>query len=316
MTTLRHLGTRIIWFWILAAALLAAWVVASASPAEAQAPPGTPSSVSVTRADGSLTATWPAPTGATTYHVTYSSTGGASWELAALDHTGTSITFNVDNAKTYIVGVRAKNANGGSGWRNSSPAGPWTDPTVSPPDVPSSVSTTRSDGSLTASWPAPARATSYHITYSSDGGASWSLASLGFRATRIKIDVDNSKTYIVAVRARNANGWSGWRNSPPAPSYKPPTGISPPAAPTSVTITRSDGSVTASWPAVSGADGYHIGFSTDLGYSWGRVVTHYTATRITFDADNAKTYMVCVMAYNDNGGSEWFDSAPAGPYTP
>ena len=73
---------------------------------------------------------------------------------------------------------------------------------------------TRADGSLTASWPAVDGATSYHITYSSDGGASWSSPAANHPSTSITIsDVTNSATYIVAVRARNAQGDSGWRNS-------------------------------------------------------------------------------------------------------
>ena len=44
--------------------------------AEAQSAPATPSSVSLTRADGTVTATWPAVSGATKYHVTYTADGG------------------------------------------------------------------------------------------------------------------------------------------------------------------------------------------------------------------------------------------------
>ena len=63
--------------------------------------------------------------GATSYHVTYTSDNGASWSLAALHHPETSITITgVDNALTYIVGVRARNEHGDSGWRNSPPAEP------------------------------------------------------------------------------------------------------------------------------------------------------------------------------------------------
>ena len=89
--------------------------------------PATPSSVSVTRADGVLDASWPAVEHATSYHITYSGDGKASWSLAALNHTGTSITISgVDNAKTYVVGVRARNDSGDSGWTNSPDAGPYT----------------------------------------------------------------------------------------------------------------------------------------------------------------------------------------------
>ncbi len=95
-------------------------------------PPDRPKSVVVTRTDGALHAIWLAVRGATSYHVTYSSDGGASWSLAALNHPGSSITIGgVDNARTYIVGVRARGDGGDSGWLNSPPAGPFT-PTKTP----------------------------------------------------------------------------------------------------------------------------------------------------------------------------------------
>ena len=192
------------------------WYV-SATP---QAPvnpvaPEPPASVTVTRGDGTLNVSWPAVEGAASYHVTYSSNNGASWSLAVERHPDASIEITgIDNALTYVVGVRARNAAGDSGWVNSPPAGPYS---AEPPATPSSVTVARGDGTLHASWPAVAGATSYHITYSSDNGASWSLAALHHPTNAIEIaGVDNALTYIVGVRARNAHGDSDWRNSPPA----------------------------------------------------------------------------------------------------
>ncbi len=322
---------------VLIALGIAAVFVAAGQVAASQAP-GTPSSVSTSRADGTLTASWPAVTNATSYHVTYSSTGGSSWQLAALDHpaggtSDVSITISVTNSETYIVGVRAKNESGGSGWRNSASSGPYTPPPtatptavptntpapISPPGTVPSVSTMRADGTLTATWDHAAGATSYHITYTSNGGSSWELAALnhpraGTSAGTITIDVDNGETYIVGVRAKNSAGWGSWRNSPLAPTYKPPAGISPPPPPTSMTITRSDGSMTVTWPAVSEADSYHVASSSNLGESWFRQAAFYTETSITFSVNNTLPYMVSVLSINDSGDSEWLDSAPVRPY--
>ena len=203
-----------------AAALLAVLALAP-SPVPAQSPPATPASVDVTRADGSLTASWGAVDGATSYWITYSSDGGASWSLAARNHAGTGITVSpVTNSATYIVGVRARNEHGDSGWRNSPAAGPFVPP--SPPATPGSVAVERADGTLTASWGAVDGATSYWITYSSDGGASWSLAARNHSRTSITVSpVTNSATYIVGVRARSEHGDSGWRNSPAAGPFVP-----------------------------------------------------------------------------------------------
>ena len=111
---------------VLLAALLCTFGVGTTQPVHAQSnAPGTPSSVTVTRSDGTLTATWPAVAGATGYHVTYSADGGYSWSLAALNHPDASITISsVTNSAAYIVAVRARNAHGDSGWRNSQVADP------------------------------------------------------------------------------------------------------------------------------------------------------------------------------------------------
>ncbi len=118
--------------WTLAAliALMAA-VLIFTSPVVAQSPPNTPTSVSVTRADGTLTASWPAVSGATSYHITYSSDNKRNWSLAALNHPTNSITISgLENAQSYIVGVRARNLVGASAWTNSNTVEALPDPNL------------------------------------------------------------------------------------------------------------------------------------------------------------------------------------------
>ena len=208
--------------WQLAALLLAALSFLPSVPL-AQAPPATPSSVTLTRANGTVTADWPAVSGATKYHVTYSTDNGGSWHAPVNNHTdwpGNSITFNADNAKTYVVGVRAGNDDGWSGWRNSPSSGPYA---PAPPGPVASVTVTRTDGKLAASWPAVSAATHYHVTYTVSGSGNWMLAALNHTGSSIDVSgVDNAKTYVVGVRAGNADGWSGWVNSPAVGPYTAP----------------------------------------------------------------------------------------------
>ena len=281
-------------------------------------PPATPAAVTVTRADGTLTATWAAIDGATSYHITYTSNGGASWNLAAFNHPTNTITINnATNSDTYIVGVRARNTAGDSGWRNSPAAGPYTPPTLQPPATPSQVSVTRADGELAASWAAVTGATSYHITYTSNGGASWNLAAFNHPTNTITINnATNSDTYIVGVRARNTAGDSGWRNSPAAGPYTPPT-LQPPATPSAVTVTRADGTLTATWAAIDGATSYHITYSSNGGASWNLAAFNHPTNTITINnATNSDTYIVGVRARNTAGDSGWRNSPPAPPHTP
>ena len=301
----------------------APWYVA-ATPEEPPDPPAAPSSVSTTRADGTLTASWNAPDGATGYEIKYSDDGGSSWQTAASDHTETSIAINVANSSTYIVAVRAGNAGGWSGWRNSSPADPFVPPPTNPPNTVASVSVTRTDGSLTADWDAPDGATKYHVTYTDDGGKSWHAPvddHMNVPTNSLTFSVDNAKTYIIGVRAGNEIGWSGWRNSPASGAYTPPTPTptNPPGPVSGFSVTRADGTLTVTWDAPDGATKYHVTYSDDGGKSWHAPIDNHTnvpTNSLSFSVDNAKTYIIGVRAGNEIGWSGWRNSPASGPFTP
>ncbi len=100
---------------------------------------------------------------------------------------------------------------------------PPTDPDPAPGAV-GSISVTRGNGTVTASWSAPAYAAAYHVTYSTDGKSSWSLGAMGHTQTALTLaNADNDATYVVAVRARNSyHAWGPWTDSSPAGPYTPP----------------------------------------------------------------------------------------------
>ena len=157
-------------------------VYAGAPQADAQSAPGTPGSVSITRADGTVTASWDAPGGATKYHVTYTDNGGGSWHAPVDNHTDwqtNSITFNANNGKSYIVGVRAGNSHGWSGWRNSPAAGPFvptptptatSTPTATPTVAPTATATPAPTATPTPNSPQPGQ-----ISVTNSGLVSWSM---------------------------------------------------------------------------------------------------------------------------------------------
>ena len=186
---------------------------------------------------------------------------------------------------------------------------------ASAPGAVSSVTVTRADGTITASWDAVSGATKYHAMYSDDDRGSWHGPvddHTNIQTTSITFSADNAKSVIVGVRAGNDHGWSAWTDSPTVGPYTP-------GAVSSVTVTRADGTVTASWDAVPGATKYHAMYSDDDRGSWHGPVDDHTniqTTSITFSADNAKSIIVGVRAWNDNGWSEWTDSPTVGPYTP
>ena len=270
--------------------------------------------MTLTRADGTVTASGYAVAGADKYHITYTSDGGKSWGAAAVpndNYAAATITFTADNAKSYVVGVRAGNDHGWSGWRNSPSAGPYTPdqtPTPPPPAAPSSVTLTRADGTVTASGYAVSGADKYHITYTSDGGKSWGAAAVpndNFAGSSITFNADNAKSYIVGVRAGNSTGWSGWVNSPSIGPYTPPA----PAAPAGLRAIGDDQSVILSWddPENSSITGYEYR-TRRAGVAWGAWTaiansgadtTSHTVTGL----DNGTEYRFKLRAVNAGGKS-------------
>ena len=286
---------------------------AAAGPYTPPPPPATPSSVSVTRSDGALTASWDAPANAAAYHVTYSSTGGSSWLLASLDHASTTIEIGgVDNAKTYVVGVRARNsASAWSGWRNSPAAGPFVPPTPTPvpaPERPTGLTATAGNGSVTLAWDAVSGATGYEysVRYAGVAWSDWT-AIAGNAATATVDGLANGTEHRFKLRAVNASG-----ESKPAPAAAPwyvaatPAVPPPPPAPTGLSVDPGEDSLEITWDAVSEATGYDVRAKAEGASDWHDVASNVTGTSYTYTTSETMDY-VGVRARNANGASAWTD---------
>ena len=296
--------------------------------------------MSLTRSDGTVTANWPAISNATKYHVTYTTDGGGSWHAPVADHRNVptnSLTFNADNSKSYMVGVRAGNDQGWSGWRNSPQAGPYTppaptatptptpkpDPTATPtpqPEptaTPTGVSATGGDQTVTLAWhnPGDASVTGYQVqanhTATATGKLSgwsawWDVPNGGAVATSYTLsNLTNGKEYRFKVRAVNAAGESkpGPRSAPwyvTAWPQKPP----PPAVPSNVAATPGNGYLDISWDAVSDATGYDVKAKTAGSSTWHDVAGNISATSYRYNTSLTIDF-VAVRARNSGGTSAW-----------
>ena len=297
-------------------------------------PPATPSSVTVARSDGQLTANWPAVSNATHYHVTYSSDNGKSWSRAAFQHPDASITISgVDNSKTYIVGARAGNDGGWSGWRNSPAAGPYTPPTPTPtptpaptppPARPAGLTATSGDGSVTLAWNDPVNSSITGYEYRTRWtGVAWSewTAVTGNVTTATVTGLENGTEYRFKLRAVNASGTS--RPAPAAapwyvvatPTPPPP----PPARPTGLSATAGDGSVTLAWndPANSSITGYEyrVRWAGVAWSEWTTISGNVTTATVT-GLTNGVEYRFKLRAVNVSGtgrpapaASPWYVAA-------
>ncbi len=118
-----------------------------------------PSISSVTPGDGSVTVTWGAATGATSYNLYYN-TGTTVAEATGSRLTGVAspkLVSGLTNGTQYAFAVSAVNAGGESGLSNVVTATPQAIPVIS--------SVVAGDGGATVSWGAVTGATSYNLYY-------------------------------------------------------------------------------------------------------------------------------------------------------
>ena len=291
-------------------------------------PPDPVTNIAVTHNGSSLTVTWDAPEGAATYDVTYTDAAAISWQRAAWGRAGTGLTIGgVEAGKSYVVGVRAKNALGESAWANSAPAS-----VPAAPDAVTNIAVVHNGSSLTVTWAAPARATHYDVTYRGGGvtgRAAWNRAGTSLEiACDVRTGYENQNcisggtAYIVGVRARNAGGESAWVESAPA-------SLPVPGPVTDIAMVHHGAVLSVEWPAVAGATHYDVTYSgngVNARAAWNmqrQSETGKQSLAIRCDSraeykdqhciDGGSSYTVGVRARNAAGAGEWRDSAEAQP---
>ena len=299
------------------------------SPLKPPAKPGVDHCIPLRRNTLSLLATPSAERRATTLPTHRDN--GKSWSLAALNHPDgngtTAITITgVDNDKSYIVGVRSRNSAGDSDWRNSSSTGRYEPPPPlpKPPGAPTQLSATGSDESVTLSWnKPPGDVTGYQFRfreYPGPGWSDWYTVPYSDRNTthytiyklkngteyRFKLRAVNSGA--VSVPAPTSEPW--YVSATPDPNVQPPPPPSPPPAPSSVTATRGDGTIVASWHRSEGRGQLRREIQyADSGKTWRLAAWRWNAQAITIKGTSTdKSYIVGVRARNNVGVSDWTNS--------
>ena len=280
----------------------------------------------MTRADGTLTASWDAPAGAAKYHVTYTSDWGQSWALAADAHATTSITISVQNSDAYTVGVRAGNDGGWSDWTNS-PLAPSYFPAErgiiiqdadGNPITALAVPEGGEAGYQVVLAAPPSETTKVCVYLSVRDKNDPDITFKGQAADVVSIDVIftpgnwNTPQTVTLVAAEDDDFANGARDSG-LDARKYYAGKADLAvteidndlpAPTGLSVTPSDGNLSVSWNVVSGATGYDVRSSAD-GSSWTTEHSNVSATSASVaNADNAIEY-IGVRAINASAASAW-----------
>ena len=247
-----------------------------------------PSGLSATAADTSLTLSWTAVTGATSYEVKQGASGAATTVSSGTSHTFTGLTANT----SYTLYARAKNSGGASDWSSLS--------ATTTPAAPSGLSATATSASLTLSWTVVTGATSYEVKQGADGATT--TVSSGTSHTFSGLTANTS--YTLYARAKNSGGTSAWSSL---------TAITAPAAPSGLSAAATSASLTLSWTAVTGATSYEV----KRGAS-GAATTVSSGTSHSFSGLSAgANYTLYVRARNSGGASDWSSlTAITAPATP
>ena len=304
--------------------------------------PGTPTGVSATRGDESLSVSWTAPTsngGSTisSYDVGYCTgtcSSDSNWTLEE-DVSGTSTTISsLTNGTTYKVRARATNDVGDSSWSSQATGTPNV-----LPGKPTKPTLAVKDRSLGVSWSAPSNSgsaiTDYDVQYcahkpnastnpndctkSTGSWTEWNSSNTSTTRSATITSLINGTEYHVQVSAQNAAGNGSWSASSKA------TPNTTPAKPSAPTVTRANASLSVSWSAptnhgtaITGYDVRHCDKSkdcTDDG-NWTTKSVNATPTSTTISSlTNGKTYKVEVRAINSQGNGPWSSSTEGTPAT-
>ena len=278
--------------------------------------PTAPTLDSITPGDGSLVVAWSEPTsdgGSAITAYTISATDGTttktcSWTTGTLECTISDLA----NGTAYTVTATATNAAGTS---SASGSGSSTPRTI--PGVPSDVSATPGNTTLTVSWSAPisnggATIDGYTVT-ATDGTTDFSCTWTSGPLTCDVTDLTNGVAYSVSVAAHNAAGAGSDSTTVSA------TPRTTPDAPTLGTVTPGNAQLQVEWTAPSDNGGSAItgytAYATDGTSTKSCTWTSGDLTCTILLLTNGTSYTVTVVATNVAGNSVASDSDTATPIT-
>ncbi len=302
--------------------------------------PTTPIALTATAGYAQVSLSWDASTGAAWYYILRSTTPGGPYEFSRYYVYETTYTdVAVTNGVAYYYVVVGVNSSGQSGYSNEDSATPIQPP---PPPAPTGLIATSGDTLVSLSWSASAWAERYHIYRSTTPSGPYTNVTFGDVFGTSYIDygdwigneydgyyvdpLQNGVSYYYVVVAVNAAGRSGYSNEAGATPMAP----LPPDAPTGLTATAGDATVSLSWDASAGATGYYIKRATTSGgpynygyYTNGTSYVDYGDWNIddygewyVIPLQNGVTYYYVVVAVNSGDQSGYSNEANATPTGP
>lgn len=253
--------------------------------------PAVPTGVSASGGNGSVTLSWTAVSGASSYNVYRSTSSGfaiAPSNKIASSTTNAYTDSSVTNGTTYYYLVTALNNNGESACSAQVSALPQVGASM----VPTGLSATAGSASVALTWTPVSGASSYNVYRSTTSGFTISPSyKLGTSTTTAYTDtkVTNGTPYYYLITAVNLAGES-------APSTQ--VSALPSLGPTGLAATVGNGQVTLTWNSFAGASSYNLYWSTasNLTMANGTKVNFVASPFVESSLTNMTTYYFAVSA--------------------
>ncbi|MDO4587314.1 MAG: fibronectin type III domain-containing protein [Planctomycetia bacterium] len=242
----------------------------------------------------------------TGFRIEYSVDGGQTWKLSeTMAANSTSRTcWGLNLSANYIFRIKAFNENGSTVWVQKALD------LISDIEAPSDIvfsNFNMLDGKVTMAWTDNSDdETGFRVEYSTDNGQNWKLAkNMPANSTsRICSGINFAYSYQFRVRAYNNQGYSTWTEA----TYNVPKILTQPDQINFIDYNPSKATVVMSWNDNSDNEtGFRVEYSIDGGQTWklSQTLTANTNSRICTGIRTSNTYLFRVLAFNNEGISEW-----------
>ncbi|MCY3683856.1 MAG: fibronectin type III domain-containing protein, partial [Gemmatimonadetes bacterium] len=221
------------------------------------------------------------------------------------------VTYDYESKSTYSVTVDASDGNGGSASKSVTIT--LNDVNEPPSSAPSNVRVTSGDGQLTVEWDAVSNesgkppVSGYHVERRTGTSGSWgnghTISGRRPSTSATLSGLKNGQEYQVRVRARNAEGESGWSSAVSGTPMPTPSGLTV----TNITLT----SARASWTAPSDISSLINDYETRVYQDTtqiGRTVYTTRTYRSIAGLTEGTTYQVRVRARNSDANPNTFSA--------
>lgn len=256
------------------------------------APPAAPGGLAAVPGHGTISLTWNASAGATSYHVKRALSSDGPFDTVASPDGPVWEDIGLENGTVYHYRVSAENAGGESADSGAIAASP-----VAPPAVPTGLEALPASGEVTLSWAAVPGATQYKVKRGLSPEGAFAAIAQPAENSYTDTGLTNGTTYHYVVSSLNVHGES----FDSFPAQATPVGV--PATPTGLSAAPGNAKIDLAWKAVPLAVRYRVMRSASPGGPYLLVATPRDPVYCDCPLANGVPQYYVVSAVNAGGES-------------